>query len=696
MLPTLLFSIGNTTHNFSNKWFLQTENFLREACVGGVDPSSMGSKKRSRAKRRIQSRSRTAKIVVKPAKPAKPVSPKRITPPTVEVLNKLGGLLPEQQVPFELPTEVVDESWQLKVGLAEFEVTHGFSMPQDWIAPLVARERPPKYHKLAHNIYSDPGLKGLRVRKSSVEIEKCTCKEIDDKNRKLKQLEAKGISAPLPAPASTRKRSAPAVSEPEPEVEIKIQGCGDDCLNRAVQIECSDLTCSYEDESLCKNRRLTKREYLEVTPVRTDLKGWGLRLDVAVEAGQFIHEYIGDVISSETCSNRLKQQYTAAKKSRMTHDQVHHYFLNMGDNMVIDAESRGGVCRFLNHSCNPNCEIQVWKVNNEPRAGLFALRNIPEGSELTIDYRYDGLDENIVKTQPCFCGEPNCAKVIGGERRALESKKAKKKRKMSKQAAKKMREFTQGLASDSFCSICGEVGELIMCDGTVDGRDCPRCFHPACLKRKGIPTGKWICPYHFCDDCGKAPAVFCRTCSDSWCNACAEKLRDKLKPSPESPEDSGKVEFVMCPECVLRPLNPVRDPETITRVLAEVEKQQTLAERILKGQKVQETVQLDLEGLAFYNPQIPAKHLHLAVAAVYGKKALTDALCRQLADHTKVPPTKIQKWFAANQVLLENPLNFFSELLLPKVPTGGNDSDSSSDENSERGAPAAPSSPSSS
>jgi len=334
------------------------------AAAGGVDPSSMAKKRKS--KQRAQTKEAVKKVVKR-------------TLPAADVLTKLGGLLSEQQVPFELPSEVVDESWQLKVGLAEFEATPGFTLPHDWIAPLVARERPPKYHKISHNIYSDPGLKARRV---SSDIEKCNCKEIDDKNRKLKQLEAKGTpDDPIPlTPGNRRKRNAVGISEAEPDVEIKIQGCGDDCLNRAVQIECSDLTCSYEDSSLCKNRCLSNREYAKVTPFRTDLKGWGLLLEVAVGVGQLIHEYVGDVISTETCAARLKQQYQAANKGRMTHDQVHHYFLNMGDNMIIDAQSRGGVCRFLNHSCNPNCEIEVWKVNNELRAGLFALRNIPAGS----------------------------------------------------------------------------------------------------------------------------------------------------------------------------------------------------------------------------------------------------------------------------------------------------------------------------
>jgi hypothetical protein len=64
----------------------------------------------------------------------------------------------------------------------------------------------------------------------------------------------------------------------------------------------------------------------------------------------------------------------------------------------------------MNHSCQPNCETQKWTVNGDTRVGLFALMDIPAGTELTFNYNLEcaGLDK-----KPCMCGAPNCSGFIG-------------------------------------------------------------------------------------------------------------------------------------------------------------------------------------------------------------------------------------------------------------------------------------------
>lgn len=46
---------------------------------------------------------------------------------------------------------------------------------------------------------------------------------------------------------------------------------------------------------------------------------------------------------------------------------------------IIDAGPKGNQARFMNHSCQPNCETQKWTVNGDTRVGLFALQDIPKG-----------------------------------------------------------------------------------------------------------------------------------------------------------------------------------------------------------------------------------------------------------------------------------------------------------------------------
>ena len=67
--------------------------------------------------------------------------------------------------------------------------------------------------------------------------------------------------------------------------------------------------------------------------------------------------------------------------------------------MVIDGH---GMAMFVNHSCDPNCEIEETKG----RVYIDALRKIAAGEELTYDYSlYDGDDEDPAI---CTCGSQNC------------------------------------------------------------------------------------------------------------------------------------------------------------------------------------------------------------------------------------------------------------------------------------------------
>lgn len=54
--------------------------------------------------------------------------------------------------------------------------------------------------------------------------------------------------------------------------------------------------------------------------------------------------------------------------------QRHYYFMNIGNGEVIDACRKGNRARFINHSCDPNCETQKWLARGELAIGLFATK----------------------------------------------------------------------------------------------------------------------------------------------------------------------------------------------------------------------------------------------------------------------------------------------------------------------------------
>jgi hypothetical protein len=72
--------------------------------------------------------------------------------------------------------------------------------------------------------------------------------------------------------------------------------------------------------------------------------------------------------------------------------------------------------RFLNHSCEPNCELIVWEDEDEgvgevPGVSLFALIDLVPETELTIDYAWPAES-----TIPCWCGAASCRGWIVSER----------------------------------------------------------------------------------------------------------------------------------------------------------------------------------------------------------------------------------------------------------------------------------------
>lgn len=96
---------------------------------------------------------------------------------------------------------------------------------------------------------------------------------------------------------------------------------------------------------------------------------------------------------------------TDAIIAEMTGELIHDpeytssYCVDMGDDVALEPDPP---LRFLNHSCDPNCELFVYE-DDLFRLYLVTLRPIQAGEELTIDYGWPA-DVAI----PCLCGSKNC------------------------------------------------------------------------------------------------------------------------------------------------------------------------------------------------------------------------------------------------------------------------------------------------
>ncbi|XP_017786038.1 PREDICTED: probable histone-lysine N-methyltransferase CG1716 [Nicrophorus vespilloides] len=178
-------------------------------------------------------------------------------------------------------------------------------------------------------------------------------------------------------------------------------GCGEDCLNRLLMIECGNL-CTVNDR--CTNKRFQKGQSAPCEVFRTEKKGLGIRAAANIPYGEFILEYVGEVLDPEEFEDRAADY--SKDKNR------HYYFMSLRADAVIDATQKGNISRFINHSCDPNAETQKWTVGGELRIGFFSTRTILAGEEVTFDYQFQRYGK---EAQKCFCEATNCRGWLGEE-----------------------------------------------------------------------------------------------------------------------------------------------------------------------------------------------------------------------------------------------------------------------------------------
>jgi SET domain-containing protein len=89
-------------------------------------------------------------------------------------------------------------------------------------------------------------------------------------------------------------------------------------------------------------------------------------------------------------------------------DNPHTFLFGLnGGVMVIDPRIGGNDARWINHSCDPNCEA----IEEDGRVFIYALRNIRPGEELSYDYQLEVDEPRTRKAEAesrCFCGSAHC------------------------------------------------------------------------------------------------------------------------------------------------------------------------------------------------------------------------------------------------------------------------------------------------
>uniref|UniRef100_A0A0D9VI72 SET domain-containing protein n=1 Tax=Leersia perrieri TaxID=77586 RepID=A0A0D9VI72_9ORYZ len=135
---------------------------------------------------------------------------------------------------------------------------------------------------------------------------------------------------------------------------------------------------------MCTNKPFRKDK--KIKAVKTKRCGWGAISLERLEKGDFIIEYVGEVINDATCEQRLWDMKSRGDKN--------FYMCEISKDFTIDATFKGNT-----------------QVDGETRVGVFASRSIDIGEHLTYDYRFVHFGEKV----KCYCGAQNCQGYLGNQ-----------------------------------------------------------------------------------------------------------------------------------------------------------------------------------------------------------------------------------------------------------------------------------------
>ena len=126
-----------------------------------------------------------------------------------------------------------------------------------------------------------------------------------------------------------------------------------------------------------------------------------------IPSGTRLVEYAGARITPEEADERYPEV-----------DGEEHitYLFAIDDDIVIDASVDGNEARFINHSCDPNCDAVV----EDDRIWIETIRDVEPGEELAYDYAYILPERHTPAAKrryPCRCGAANCRGTILARKR---------------------------------------------------------------------------------------------------------------------------------------------------------------------------------------------------------------------------------------------------------------------------------------
>lgn len=138
---------------------------------------------------------------------------------------------------------------------------------------------------------------------------------------------------------------------------------------------------------------------------RSSIHKKGVFAKVPISKGTRVIEYVGEKITKAE-SDRRAGTYLLGNPDKRKHGIV--YIFELNKRYDIDGDVPYNTARYINHSCDPNGEVEIIRG----RIWIIAVRDIAPGEELTYNYGYSFED---YKEHPCYCQASSCIGYILAE-----------------------------------------------------------------------------------------------------------------------------------------------------------------------------------------------------------------------------------------------------------------------------------------
>jgi len=147
---------------------------------------------------------------------------------------------------------------------------------------------------------------------------------------------------------------------------------------------------------------------------KSGIHGRGVYARRRIREDETVCEYKGEIIGEAEVARRYPENMEGLN---------HTFIFGIEDEHNIDGGAKGNIARWINHSCDPNCDT----FDKDKRMFIRAARDIRPGEELSYDYCIEAgerITKEVKSRWPCWCGALNCRGTV-----LVPTPKPKKKRK---------------------------------------------------------------------------------------------------------------------------------------------------------------------------------------------------------------------------------------------------------------------------